>query len=359
MGSANNNIRDQLELKHYGWDSYFKNTLDSDKNKFNPGRVILQHRNKYKIVSENGEIWARAAGNLFYSNKDDSGLPAIGDWVTFELQGNKDLGLIKSILPRKTKISRKVAGLTSKEQIIAANIDLVFIVSALDREFNLRRLERYQIIVKENGITPVFVLNKLDIGTDIEGKYDQLKNIAGKVKIIKICALQKTGFNQLDPFLKKAKTVTFVGSSGVGKSTIINGLIGEDILKVDTLDNKNKGKHTTSRKELILLKTGCMVIDTPGMRELQLIDSAEGIEKTFEDILSLAENCHFRDCKHLNEPKCAVKSAIDAGEIDIKRLLNYHKIIKEIDSFQKFKTQTKNYTVKEKKLLNKKRNLQK
>ena len=164
-------------LKKYGWQKYFDDFITADIS-YSPGRILMQHRNKFKIVSERGEIWARSAGNLFFSNKDDSGLPAVGDWVLFELLGNKDLGLIKSIFPRKTKISRKVAGLTSKEQIIAANIDIVFIVSALDREFNLRRLERYMIIVKENDIKPVFILNKLDIGKEIEDKFKQLKSIA-------------------------------------------------------------------------------------------------------------------------------------------------------------------------------------
>jgi ribosome biogenesis GTPase / thiamine phosphate phosphatase len=343
-------------LKTYGWKSYSsKFTLEN--NSLSPGRIILQHRNKFKLITATGEIWARSAGNLFFSNKDDSGLPAIGDWVLFELLGNKDLGLIKSILPRKTKISRKVAGLTSKEQIIAANIDVVFIVSALDREFNLRRLERYMIIVKESNIKPVFVLNKLDIGKEVEEKYNQLKSIAGKVPVIKISALQKSGFNQFDKILKKGKNVAFIGSSGVGKSTIINSLIGEDRLKVNSLDNKDKGKHTTSHKELILLESGCMVIDTPGMRELQLIDTDSAIDKTFSDILKLAEKCKFNDCLHLNEPNCAVKAAIEKGKIEEKRLQNYHKIIGEMKDFKKFKKENRLYTVKEKKRQQKKKNL--
>ncbi len=342
-------------LKKYGWNSYSKD-LNLKSNSLSPGRVVLQHRNKFRLISEYGDVWVRSAGNLYYSNKDDSGLPAVGDWVLYELLGNKDLGLIKSILPRKTKISRKVAGLTSKQQIIASNIDIVFIVSALDREFNLRRLERYMIIVKESDIKPVFILNKLDIGRDIEDKFNQLKSIADKVPVIKTSALQKSGLNQVEKYLKKEETVTFVGSSGVGKSTIINCLIGEDLLKVNTLDNKNKGKHTTSHKELIMLKSGCMVIDTPGMRELQLIDTSTAIDKTFADILKLAEKCKFNDCKHLNEPGCAVKAAIENDEIEEKRLLNYHKIIGEMSDFKKFKKENKKYTVKEKKRLQRKKN---
>lgn len=343
-------------LKTYGWKSY-SSKLTLKNNSLSPGRIVLQHRNKFRLISEHGEIWARSAGNLFFSNEDDSGLPAVGDWVLYELQGNKDLGLIKSILPRKSKISRKVAGLTSKEQVIATNIDTVFIVSALDSEFNLRRLERYMVIVKESNIDPVFVLNKLDIGKEIDEKFNQLKSIAGEVPVIKISALQKSGIEKLDKYLKKGKTVTLVGSSGVGKSTIINCLIGEVRLKVNSLDNKDKGKHTTSHKELILLQSGCMVIDTPGMRELQLIDTDTAIDKTFADILKLAEECKFNDCTHLNEPNCAVKLAIENGMIEEKRLLNYHKIISEMKDFKKFKKENKTYTIKDKKRQQKKKNL--
>ena len=347
----------QLDLLNtYGWKRY-SSKLNIDFNALSPGRIVLQHRNKFKLVTASGEIWARSAGNLFFSNKDDSGLPAVGDWVLFELTGNKDLGLIKSILPRKSKISRKVAGQTTREQIIATNIDVVFIVTALDREFNLRRLERYMIIVKESNIKPVFVLNKLDLGIEVEDKYTKLKSISGRVAVITISAKKEEGLNQFDKFLVKGKTIAFIGSSGVGKSTIINKLIGEDRLRVNSLDSKDKGKHTTSYKEMILLESGCLVIDTPGMRELQLIETEEAIEKTFIDILKLAENCKFNDCHHLNEPDCAVKSAVKKGKLEENRLLNYHKIINEIEEIKKIKKEKKTYTVKEKKRQKKKKNL--
>jgi ribosome biogenesis GTPase len=323
-----------MNLKRLGWHDDFNINLIENQN---IGRIGAVFQNKFKVFCENKEIIADLKGKLIFEND----FPVIGDWVIL-----KD-NLIIDILPRKTKLSRKVAGKEIKEQIIASNIDYIFIVSSLNNDFNLSRLERYLTMVWESKATPVFVLTKSDIADDIDNKILSLENISFGVPIHIISNYNNTGINELYQYFENNKTIVLIGSSGVGKSTLINKLLGEDVLKTNGLRNDDKGRHTTTHRELFLLKDSGIIIDTPGIREIQLWNG--NLDNTFQDIEDLSQNCKFKDCQHIHEPGCAVKHAIEIGTLDKKRLLNYHKLKKELSydgmNFKQLeKTKIKNMT---------------
>ena len=241
------------------------------------------------------------------------------------------MAIIHDILPRKTKFSRKVAGKKFDEQVMATNIDVIFIVQGLDNNFNPRRLERTLVMVNESGVKPVIILNKSDLCESTQDKVEQTKEILKDIPIIAVSAKENKGINELKSFLKEGETFAFIGSSGVGKSTLINKLVGQDILKTQEVrSGDSKGRHTTARRELIVLADGGCLIDTPGMRELQLWHADEGLSDTFSDIDDLAENCHFSDCSHTKEIKCAVLSAIESGDLVQGRYDSYIKLQKEL-----------------------------
>ena len=271
-----------------------------------------------------GTHQAQVSGRFQYDAKTASDFPAVGDYVMAELSG--DTAVIQVLLPRKSVFLRKAAGSAKTEQVVAANVDTVFLCMALNNDFNLRRLERYLTVAWDSGAAPVVLLTKKDLCDDLPAKLAQVESVATGVDIIIVSALEEDGCRAIVPYLTAGKTLAFVGSSGVGKSTLINTLLGEDRLKTNGLRNDDRGRHTTTRRELMYLPCGAMVIDTPGMRELGMWDAGEGLSSAFADIEELAARCRFRNCTHRTEPGCAVRSAVERGELQEMRLLSYEKL---------------------------------
>jgi len=325
-------------LVDLGWNSFFENAfLELDDAALIPARVVEEFRGIYRVRSAREEYAAKIAGRIHYLAQARKDFPAVGDWVTIAPR-KEDQARIECILPRKTKLSRKVAGRELNEQIVAANVDTVFVVSSLDREFNLRRIERYLTLVWDSGATPVVLLNKADLCVEAGAQAREVENIAPGIPVLLLSALQQEGVESVRNQICRGQTAAFVGSSGVGKSTIINALSGATSLRVQPVrEDDDRGRHTTTSRQMIFLPGGGIVIDTPGMRELQLWDSEEGLFRAFEDISTLAENCKFRNCAHGGEPGCAVEAAILQCRLVPERLENYRKLQAEL-RFQERKT---------------------
>jgi ribosome biogenesis GTPase len=275
--------------------------------------------------------------------------PAVGDWVVVSIIDDEERAKIHEILPRKSKFSRKAVGAQTDEQIIATNIDTVFLVSGLDRDFNLRRIERYLILVWESGANPVIILNKADLCDEVEQRKAEVEAIAPSVPIISLSAIENQGLDALTPYLGTGQTVALIGSSGVGKSTITNQLAKKDIQAVQTVrKGDNRGRHTTTHRELIILPSGGLLIDTPGMREIQMWNGSEGFQETFTDINTLATECRFRNCQHESEPGCAVQQALLDGTLDKQRFRNYRKLQQELEYNNRKQDQKASLAEKEK-----------
>jgi len=305
-------------------------------NSFDAARVIAEHKERYIVKNEKHEYEAEITGNLRNTASSRSDFPAVGDWVAISVF-NESNAIIHKIFPRTTILERQAVGKYGDKQIIATNIDYAFITQSVDRDFNINRLERYLTLCYSARITPIIVLSKTDLINQTEKK-DILAEVKDRIKSVPVVAVSSIitdGYEELLSLIEKGKTYCFLGSSGVGKSTIINTIAGKDYMKTNSISKSTKkGKHTTSHRELIVLETSGILIDNPGMREVGITDSDSGIENTFDNIISLSVKCRFRDCTHMHEDGCAVLEAVENGELDRASYENYLKMERERSHFQ-------------------------
>ncbi|MFQ5637944.1 MAG: ribosome small subunit-dependent GTPase A [bacterium] len=320
-----------FDLEKLGWDAHFEKSFEPFRNDgYEAGRIAVESKDRYVIQTKFGEVTGETSGKLRFTAESNADLPKVGDWVALTYFENEKKAIIHNILERKTKFSRKVAGKRTEEQIIASNIDVVFVVQSLDLNFSVRRLERYLVMVSESKARPVIVLNKSDLCDRVKNKLAEVKDLGKDVPILPMSAKTGQGLRKLKSFIKEGLTFAFVGSSGVGKSTLINKIMGEDVQATAEVRKDSKGRHTTAQRELIILPKGGCLIDTPGMRELQLWHSEEGLNEAFEDVEKLARHCHFSDCSHKQEKRCAVLDAVETGALPQERYESYLKLQKEL-----------------------------
>lgn len=321
-----------FNLQTMGFKPFFEESFVSYADQgYTVGRVALEHKHLYRVYTEQGDLLADVAGKLRYQAAGRQDFPAVGDFVVMSVRPEEGKATIHAVLPRTSKFSRKIAGTTTEEQIVAANVDTVFLVNALNNDFNLRRIERYLIMAWESGATPVIILSKADLCEDVEERLAQVESIAIGVPIHIISSVQNEGIDALLPYVGPGQTVALLGSSGVGKSTLTNRLVGREVQLVnEAREGDDRGRHTTTHREMIQLPQGGLMIDTPGMRELQLWEADEGFSDSFADIEEIAENCRFRDCTHKSEPGCAVQGALREGVLDQGRYNSYVKLQREL-----------------------------
>ncbi|MBI9097972.1 MAG: ribosome small subunit-dependent GTPase A [Spirochaetaceae bacterium] len=321
-----------MNLEKWGWNSLFdEKFLKYKEQNLVPGRIVRESRHIYGVETERGHYRARVSGHYMYTALNRSDFPTIGDWVALRIENND--ALIEKLVERKSAFSRKRAGIEIEEQIIAANIDYLFLVFGLDggRNFSAGALERFLTRSWDSGATPVIILNKSDLCSNTQDLLLEAQAVSAGAEIYITSAVTGDGLEALNRYLQKGKTIAFTGFSGVGKSALINRLCGVDLLKTGTLRESDlKGRHTTTMKELICLENGAILIDSPGIKELQLWGSEDSLSGSFEEIAALAENCRFSDCSHGGEPGCAVQEALATGELEHRRFENYLDMKREL-----------------------------
>lgn len=326
-----------MTLEDLGYNSDLENYRNENGfGSFVVGRVIAEHKERYVVKTAEKEFDAEILGNLRFTAQSRSDFPAVGDWVVIS-EYDDDKALIHSIFPRKSVIERQSVGKRVDKQIIASNIDTAFIVQAVDRDFNLNRIERYLTICNTSNIEPIVVLSKIDL-VDNSILYEMIESIQKRMQNVPVYAISNAsleGIKALKDNIEKRKTYCLLGSSGVGKSTLLNTISGQQLMKTNTIsEHSSRGKHVTTHRELQILENGGILIDNPGMREVGIADSTRGLDITFENIVELSKTCKFKDCLHTSEIGCAVKAALENGEIDKSSYENYLKMAREKEHFE-------------------------
>ena len=311
-------------LERLGWNDEIARSFEQHAAGLEPGRVAVQHRGAWGVATERGEVLVAITGRLRHA-AGAADLPVVGDWVG--VRG----GLIDVVLPRSSKFSRKTPWTQVSEQVLVANVDIAFLVMGLDRrDFNLRRLERYLTTAWEGGASPVIVLNKADLASDLEAQRAETETVAFGVPVHAVSATTGEGIETLRPHLTGNRTAVLLGSSGVGKSSLINRLLGEERFRIGDVRSDGRGRHTTSHRELVPVPGGGVIIDTPGLRELQLWETDDGLDQAFLDVAELITQCRFSDCQHRTEPNCAIKAALADGSLPAERWQSYQKLQREL-----------------------------
>ncbi|OVE76715.1 ribosome small subunit-dependent GTPase A [bacterium F11] len=320
-----------MNLDDWGWGRHWQGEIDSiSPSDLNPGRVIAVHRDLSLVQTAQGERPGLVSGKFRHGAQKLSDYPAVGDWVLADTK-NPDLAVLHHILPRKTTISRKAAGNQIDEQILATNVDIIFVVTAFDDDFNVRRLERYVLLAHQSGIDPVILVNKADLAKPDDEKYSLANDVLPNGSVHRLSAQTGDGVDIIQYYLSEGKTGIFLGSSGVGKSTVLNGLLGQNVQSTQTIRlSDGKGRHTTTAREMFRLPHGGLIIDTPGLREVQLWGDESALSEVFDEIKELAKACQFNDCRHGQEPGCAIQAALEDGTLPMGRYQSFLKLQKEM-----------------------------
>lgn len=326
-----------MKLEDLGYNPKFeKFRTENNLTAFEPGRIIAEHKERYIVRTADAEVEAEITGNMRFTASGREDFPAVGDWVALSVY-DTDFGIIHKIFPRYSLIKRQAVGQFGEIQIIAANLDFAFLVQAADRDFNINRLERYLTLCHSSKVSPIIILTKTDLiePDQVSALIDQIKSRITDIPVLAISNETQDGFEAIIATLQPGKTYCMLGSSGVGKSSLLNNLSGKAVMRTDAISQSTqKGRHITSHRELILLKNGGLLIDNPGMREVGIADSSGGLEQTFDRILSLSEHCRFKDCHHISEVGCAVLEAVEKGELDDSSYKNYLKLEREKAHFE-------------------------